>query len=441
MKKPWLVMATSLVFALAATACGGGAAGTEEPAAAPATDAPASGEQAAEQPAEQPAAAEELQPEEGAKLLVWESADQKAFIEEVAKAFKEKYGVDVEWADVGPDKSMGQMITDGPAGLGADVFAAVHDRTGSGASAGIIMPNDAFEAETKELMSETAIGAVTHEGVLYGYPYSVETTAVYYNKDLIPEPPADWNGVVEFAKTFNNPAENKYAYMWPAGNGYWSYGFFGGYGAYVFGSGGTDPNDIGMNSDAAVEAGKFFQTLNQILPFKTGDITDDVRKSLFEQGKLAMNVSGPWDKESFKSLVPNLGVTTYPTLPNGEAMKPFSGVKAYYVNAHSKYPIAARLFARMASSPEFQKKNYEMTGVLPAAKALAEDPAIQADPFTATFLKQFENSVPMPAIPEMANYWVPMESALASIWNDNADPKAALDSMVQQMKDLAATAQ
>ncbi len=434
MKKPWFVMTSSLVLAMAVSACGGGNAGTTD-------ETPADETPAAETPAEQPAETGELKPEEGAKLLVWESADQKGFIEEVAKAFKEKYGVDVEWADVGPDKSMGQIITDGPAGLGADVFAAVHDRTGSGAAAGVIMPNDVFEADTKALMSETAINAVTHEGVLYGYPYSVETTAVYYNKDLIPEVPADWNGVIEFAKTFNKPAENKYAYMWPAGNGYWSFGFFGGYGAYVFGANGTDPNDIGMNSESAVEAGKFFQTLNQILPFKTGDISDDVRRSLFEQGTLAMNVSGPWDKETFKGLVKNLGVTTYPTLPNGQPMKPFSGVKAYYVNAHSKYPIAARLFAQMASSEEFQKKNYQMTGVLPAAKALAEDPDIKADPFTVTFLKQFENSVPMPAIPEMANYWVPMESALASIWNDNADPKAALDSMVKQMKDLAATAQ
>jgi arabinogalactan oligomer/maltooligosaccharide transport system substrate-binding protein len=121
-------------------------------------------------------------------------------------------------------------------------------------------------------------------------------------------------------------------------------------------------------------------------------------------------------------------------------MKPFSGVKAYFVNANSKFPIAARLFAQMASSEEFQKKNYQMTGVLPAAKSLAEDPDIKADEFTATFLKQFENSVPMPSIPEMANYWTTIDPALASIWNDNADPKTALDSMVQQMKDLAATA-
>ncbi|MCI3922358.1 maltose ABC transporter substrate-binding protein [Paenibacillus sp. TRM 82003] len=432
--KPWYVMTPAAILSLALAACGGGNAGTGETPApeTPTTETPA---------AEAPAATPDLVPEEGAKLLIWESADQKAFIEEVGKAFTEKYGVAIEWVDVGPDKSMGQMITDGPAGLGADVFAAVHDRVGSGASAGIILPNDVFEADTREIMSQTAIDAVTFDGVVYGYPYSVETTAVYYNKDLIPEVPADWNGVIDFAKTFNNAEEGKYAYMWPAGNGYWSYGFFGGYNAYVFGNNGTDPNDIGMNSEAAVEAGKVFQSLNEILPFKTGDITDDVRRSLFEGGTLAMNVSGPWDKETFKGLVPNLGVSVYPNLPNGEPMKPFSGVKAYFVNANSKFPIAARLFAQMASSPEFQKKNYQMTGVLPAAKDLAQDPDIQADPFTATFLKQFENSIPMPGIPEMANYWVPMESALASMWNDNVDPKTALDSMVKQMKDLAATAQ
>ncbi|WP_274362285.1 maltose ABC transporter substrate-binding protein [Paenibacillus thermotolerans] len=431
--KPWFAMVLAVVLAFSLAACG---SKTNDET----TGADDSAAVDQEAPADDTAASTDLVPEEGAKLLIWESADQKAFIEAVGKAFTEKYGVPVEWVDVGPDKSMAQMITDGPAGVGADVFAAVHDRTGSGAAAGVILPNDVFEQQTKDSAYQTAIDAVTYDGMLYGYPYSVETTAVYYNKDLIPEVPADWNGVVEFAKTFNNVNEQKYAYMWEAGNGYWSYGFFGGYGAYVFGNNGTDVSDIGLNSDNAVEAAKFFQSLRDILPFKTGDINGDVKKSLFEKGQLAMNVSGPWDKETYKQLVPNLGVAPYPNLPNGQPMKPFSGVKAYYVNAHSKFPIAARLFAQMASSAEWQKKNYEMTGVLPADKTLGEDPLIKNDPISAGFLKQFENSVPMPSIPEMANYWAPMESALATMWNDGADPKKTMDNMVKQFKDLNATA-
>jgi arabinogalactan oligomer / maltooligosaccharide transport system substrate-binding protein len=378
---------------------------------------------------------EEMKPEPGAKLLVWDSGDQKEFIAEVGKAFEAKYGVKVEYADVGPDKTMNQMLTDGPAGVGADVFKAVHDRTGSGVAGGVILPNDFFEDETMKSAYETAIQAVTANGMLFGYPVSVETTAVYYNKDLIDKVPDTWQGVIDFSKKFNDTANNKYGYMWDAGNGYWSYGIFAGYGAYVFGKNGTDANDIGLNNAAAVEAGKFLQTLKDIVPVKTGDINGDIRKSLFEQGKLAMNVSGPWDKASYQKIVKNLGVAPYPKLPNGKPMKPFSGVKAFFVSANTKYPNAAKLFANFISSPDWQLKNYEQFGNLPADKTVAANDKIKNDPIAAGFLKQFETSEPMPSIPEMKLYWDTVESALGAIWNDKADVKTTLDSLVKQMKD------
>ncbi len=117
-----------MIMLLLLSACSGGGAGGGT----------------ANQPAADPAASEEMQellPEEGAKLTVWDSGDQKIFIEAAAKAFKEKYNVDVTFAELGPDKSMGQIVTDGPAGVGADVFAGVHDQIGQGVSAGVLMPN------------------------------------------------------------------------------------------------------------------------------------------------------------------------------------------------------------------------------------------------------------------------------------------------------------
>ncbi|WP_051588053.1 extracellular solute-binding protein [Paenibacillus darwinianus] len=256
--KPALFVLTFvLTFVLAA--CGGNAPANNGGNAA-GNGAANNGGNAAANTGNEAAADVEIVPEDGAKLIVWDSGDQKVFVEEAAKAFTEKYGVPVEFAEFGADKSVERITTDGPAGVGADVFAAVHDRTGSAVAAGLILPNDLFEEETKARSYETAIQALTVDGMLYGFPKSVETTAVFYNKDLIAEVPATWDGVKTFAKTFNDEAANKWAYMWEAGNGYWSYGIFGGYGAYVFGSDGSDVKDIGMNTP---EAGKFYQTLSK----------------------------------------------------------------------------------------------------------------------------------------------------------------------------------
>lgn len=417
-----------LIMLLLLSACGSGGSGsstTADPAASPAT-----GEDM-----------QELLPEDGAKLTVWDSGDQKAFIEEAAKAFKEKYNVDVTFAELGPDKSMGQMVTDGPAGVGADVFAGVHDQIGQGEAAGVILPNDWFEDDTRSRNSDLAIQALTYNNILYGYPKSVETTAVFYNKDLIDSVPADWDGVIKFADTFNDAKANKFAIMWEVGNGYYVFPFLGGYGGYVFGSNGTDAKDIGLNNEQAVEGATFIQSLNKILPLKTSDINADIKKSLFTSNKLAMNISGPWDTGSLKEGVKNLGVGMYPNLPNGKPMTPFSGIKAYFVNAYTKYPNASKLFADFITSEEWQLKNFEMNGALPSNKAAAASKTVQSDPIASVFLKQFENSVPMPSIPAMAQFWSPMEAAMSSIWNDNKDPKQALDNLVNQMKSNISTGQ
>lgn len=438
---------TLLTMALLLSACGAnnGNNGGSDASSSPSSSAPAATESASSAPSEQ-AGEEEYAPEEGAKLVVWYSASEKALIDEAAKAFKEKYGIDIEYQDVGPDKSIEKMITDAPAGVGADVFLAVHDRLGSAVQAGVVLPNDLHEEESKANNSDKSVEAWSIDGQLYGYPMSVETTAVFYNKDLFAdsngEVPKDWNGVIEFAKKFNDAKAQKYAYMWEVGNGYWSWGFFGGYDGYVFGKDGTDASDIGLNSAGSVEAAKFFGSLkDQILPITAADIKADIKTSLFNEGKLAMNVSGPWQTGEFKKSVANLGVMEYPTLPNGKPMMPFSGVKGFLVNAYSQYPIAAKLFAELVSSEEFQAKNFELFGSLPSNKNVAASDKVSGDPFASVFLKQFDNSTPMPKIAEMNAFWSTHEAALASLWNDKADPQATMDDWAKKVKDAIASSQ
>ncbi|XID92156.1 extracellular solute-binding protein [Paenibacillaceae bacterium WGS1546] len=441
-KSAWMGISLVVAIALVLSACGGSGNGDASP--SPSASTPAAGESPSASGSDETPEEEEYLPEDGAKLVVWYAASEKALIDEAGKAFKEKYGVDIEFQDVGPDKSIEKMITDGPAGVGADVFLAVHDRLGSAVQAGVVLPNDLHGEESTANNSEKSVSAWTIDGQLYGYPMSVETTAVFYNKDLFPngEAPKDWNGVIEFAKTFNDANANKYAYMWEAGNGYWSWAFFGGYGGYVFGGDGTDPADIGLNNEGSVEAAKFFSSLNkEILPIKAGDIKADIKTSLFNEGKLAMNVSGPWQTGEFKQSVPNLGVMEYPTLPNGQPMMPFSGVKGFLVNANTKYPIASKLFAELVSSEEFQTRNFELFGSLPSNVNVAESDKISSDPFANVFLKQFDNSTPMPKIAEMNAFWATHEAALASLWNEGADAQATMDSWAQKVKDSIASSQ
>ncbi|MEK4252120.1 sugar ABC transporter substrate-binding protein [Paenibacillus sp. FSL W7-1287] len=379
-------------------------------------------------------AIEELVPEEGATLLIWESKEERPFVEAIAKEFTEKYGVEIKFEEVGAGDQVNKLMTDGPAGLGADVVLFPHDNLGKAVTAGLVLPNDFYEEETKTANSEIAVNAVTYDGVLYGYPRSVETYALFYNKDIITEVPKTFDEVVEFASTYNDVANNKFAIMWEVGNFYFNYPFVS-TGGYVYGNNGQDKDDIGLNTPGAVEGLAYYGSLKEkLLPMNSGDISYDIKKGFFTSGTLAMDINGPWTIGDYRNEGINFGVAKLPDI-NGQPASSFSGIKAWYVNYFTKYPIAARLFAHFASTKEAQLKNFEITGALPANIEAANDPSVISDEIVKGFLDQFEQSTPMPAIPEMGNVWDPIASAFSEVWNNGADAKTALDNAVQQIKD------
>lgn len=390
--------------------------------------------------ASQPAPASDadggLKPEAGAKLVIWESKDERAFTDEIAKQFTDKYKVPVEIQEVSPTDQVQKLQTDGPSGLGADVVIFPHDNLGRAAAANLVLPNDVFADATKKENVDAAIQGVSFNGMLFGYPRAAETYALYYNKSLVKDAPKTFDDVIAISKTITDKSKNKYGIMWETGNFYFNYPFFASTGGYAFGKNGTDKNDIGLNNDGAVTGLKVFASLRDVLPVKSGDITPDIKRGLFNSGDLAMDINGPWELAGYKkALGDKLGIAPIPAI-GGKPAVSFSGIKAWYVNAYTKYPNASKLFARFASSKDAQLLLNKKVGSVPTNKDALNDPQIKNDAIVSAFADQIKASQPMPSIPEMGNVWTPIGAALSDIWNDGKDPKQALDNAVKQIKDL-----
>jgi len=432
-RRQWGIGLLCGLLLTAMTACGGGNNGGNSGSSAP-SESPSVPATASSAPTESGGNEDEaLVPEAGAKLKVWEAKEQIPYMQELAAAFEKEYGVPVTLEEVAGGDQGGRLATDGPSKLAADVLTLPHDQIAQAVTAGLLLPNDVFEEETRAEMAEAAIQASSYDGVLYGYPKSVETYALFYNKDLFPDPPKTWDEIMKFAETYNNPKENKYTVMWEF-VGYYAYPFVGSFGGYFFGRDNTDPNDIGLNSPGAVEGFEFLKSLKPILPMNAADVTYDIKTQLFSEGKLALNIDGPWSVSAFKDKV-NFGVAPLPAMPNGNPSASFSGVKSYYVNSYTPYPIAARLFANFAANKENQLKNYEMTGAIPANKEAGEDPKIKNDPYVGGFFQQFANSVPMPSITAINALWGPLKAAFITLWDDpKSDVKKTLDAMVATVR-------
>lgn len=414
-----LMVITTMLFGL--TACGSKPAATTE------------------QPADEAATTDGLKPEEGASLVVWESTGpENDYMKMVAEEFTKKYGVQVTVEEVGAVDAKGRMAQDGPAGVGADVFAAPHDHTGELVASGLVVENANGERIKSEFM-QAAVDGLSYEGKVYGYPTAIETYGLFYNKDIFPTAPKSYDEIIAKAKEFNNAKENKYAFMWDIANAYYSHSFIAGGGGYIFGNGGTNKDDVGIDSAGAIAGANSMLALKAILPVNSADSTTQIMEGLFDEGKIGAMIDGPWAVEGRKTAGVNFGVAKLPVLQDGKQQSSFSGIRALFVSAYSKYPNAAQLFADMATSQDMLLKRFQTTSQIPPMLALMDAPEIKGNEFVAPFLEQAQFAVPMPSIPQMGLVWTPYGAAFASMWNDNVKPEEALKTSADTVREAIAT--
>src|SRR5699024_9517605 len=103
----------------------------------------------------------------GETLVVWEDIDKSAGIEEAIAQIED-------------------IRLDGPAGTGPDVYTMTGDQIGTAVTEGLVSEIP-IDDTVQEIYSEAAMDSQIVDGTVYGLPKAVETTVLYYNKDLISE--------------------------------------------------------------------------------------------------------------------------------------------------------------------------------------------------------------------------------------------------------------
>lgn len=367
-------------------------------------------------------------PSKKVTLKVWESqGPEEKFIKQAIKDYRKvDRNVKFIYEPVGSVDADGKIMLDGPAGVGADVFVVPHDHMGSLVIGGHILENT---MDMSAFVPAAVIGA-SYGGKVYGYPLAVETYALFYNKDIIPNPPKTWEEVFEFAKTWTDKSKNKYAIAWPVTDAYYDFMFYAGYGAQLFGPNGDDRNQHNLNSPEAVKGVEFFQQVRkQILDVPSGDMSGDFVKSSFQEGTIPMVLGGPWDIAVYKEAGVNFGITTLPILPGAKDVPAsFSGVRLAVVSAYSENPEEAKKFAEFLVSKEELIKRFDITGQIPPRKDITVE-----DEWSQGILAQSQYAIPMPKITQIGTYWSAMGAAFANVW-DGADPVDELNKAAAAME-------
>ena len=372
------------------------------------------------------------------ELTVYVDNGYKAYMEEAAKAFEKESGTKVTIKTGDALGGLDKLSLDNQSGKAPDVMMAPYDRVGG-------LGNDGQLAEVKlnkdSKTDKTTESLVTNGGKVYGAPAVIETLVLYYNKDLMQEAPKTFGELEELAKDskydFAGEDGKNTAFLADWTNFYYAYGLLSGNGGYVFGKNGTDPKDIGLNNQGAIDGIEYAKTWYAKWPKGLQDTKGAANfiQTQFQEGKTAAIIDGPWKAASLKDAKVNYGVATIPTLPNGKAYSAFGGGKAWVIPAGANHPEAAQKFVDFLTSTDQQKALYDKTNEVPANTEAREYAVGKNDELTAAVVKQFENAQPMPNISEMSTVWDPAATMLFDAVSGKKSAKDAADDAVKLIKE------
>jgi arabinogalactan oligomer/maltooligosaccharide transport system substrate-binding protein len=387
----------------------------------------------------------------GVTLTIWDyfgsdkTNPERLAMEKVANAWAKKYGEHVTFAG-NTNANNTKMCTAGPAGQGPDIVGVPHDQVSVMTACKTIaaVPAWAWTPAEKKLYIKAAIQATTISGKTYSMPWAIETTGLFYNKTLLPssffkpgkgQKYVTWAKVVNKAKSLTNASSGTYGLGWDLGNFYYDFAFVSGYGGYVFKyNKGYQWQDIGLNSAKSVKGLNFLRDIT-VGKYKAvpPTMTDSTANGLFQQGKLAMYWSGPWNIASFQQANVNFGFAPIPSFDGKKADHAFSGVQVFAVNKFSKNANEAfSLLSYMTQN--MQIPEFKTSGRIPVVKSLLNSKSVQRDPIAKGIASAALAAQPMPNIPEMNQVWTPMGTALTAIVKGSDTTQDAVDKAVTQIK-------
>jgi len=420
-----VLLASSVVIA----ACGGD--DDDEPAAQEPTAEESVEEPAAEESTMEESSMEESTTEGGATegssseaLTIWADDLKIEPLREIAPAFTEATGVEVN-VELVPFTDIRDQVTQaGPAGEGPDIFAGAHDWTGELAANGVIDAVDLGDKSGEFI--DVALQGFNFEGQNYAVPYVTEAVALYRNTDLVPDAPATWDDLraacdgIEVANCVVLPGGGTVTdayHNYPLG--------VSSEGGYIFAfdeATGFDASDVGLDSPEGIASADFLA--QQVADGYVASTDGDTAQALFIDGEAAFFISGPWQITPLTEGGVNWDASVIPTI-DGNTAQPFVGVQGFFLSAFSENALLAQSFLLdFVATQETMQALYDADPRGTAWQSILD--GLSDDPVVQTFGESAANGVPMPNIPQMAAVWGPLGDNMLLIRNGEATGEEAM---------------
>jgi arabinogalactan oligomer/maltooligosaccharide transport system substrate-binding protein len=320
-----------------------------------------------------------------------------------------------------PHDSFADKLTSAiPRGNGPDLFIYADDRIGAWADSSTIEPIEFWVDDARaDRFSAQAMTAMAYRGSLWGLPLAVKSLVLYVRSDLVAQAPATTDELIALAPAMKKHAGFAVAYanVDLYGHAPWLHGF----GGEVI----DDAGNLAIATPEAADAMAFARRLvaDGVAP---ADAQGPMVASLFNAGKAATVVSGPWFITDITKGVPWHVVTLPIVSATGRHATPFLGAESILMSAYARDKNAAFAVMDALTGDAAAIVRAQKARQVVANPAAYDDPEVARDPALRTFRAQLEHTVAMPKVPAMRMVWQPYQNALGEVLAGRSDPGTQL---------------
>ncbi|MHA1568665.1 MAG: extracellular solute-binding protein, partial [Alphaproteobacteria bacterium] len=372
-------------------------------------------------------------PASAAEITLWHSyrGREKAALEELIRRWNASHPEAPVAPLAVPFEAFANKLTSAiPRGQGPDLFIAAHERIGDWAEAGLIRSLDNY------LPPEFVAGffpatreALRYREKLYGVPLSFKSVALFYNKDLVPQPPRTTDEMIALMERLTDRDGRRFGLAYEAGSFYHHAGWLFGFGGRIF----DEEGHVTLDTPGNVASFAFVADLMRrgLIPREP---TSALVAQLFNDGRAAMVINGPWFLGEIEPRV-NFGVASLPRVSaTDRPALPFLTVEGAIVNAYAPNPQGALAFARFLAGGDGACVRLEQGKQLVAEEAVYRLPDLTIDEHLLAFKAQVAHAVAMPNNPLMRAVWEPAAQALRGVLRGARLPEEALAKAQYQLK-------
>jgi arabinogalactan oligomer/maltooligosaccharide transport system substrate-binding protein len=425
-------------LALVATACGGDTETTDDASVGAEPTTEESEAEAAPEPSAEGSEAPITRAD--ADLVIWTDDTRAPVVQEIGDQFGQENDLEVAVQQLDFGTIRDNLISRGPVGEGPDIIIGAHDWLGQLVTNGAVAPIELGDSAGN--FQEVAVEAMSYEGTTYGLPYAVENVALFRNTALAPEPPADFQSMLEEGQALVDAGDADLPLalqVGDAGDVFHFYPIQTSFGSNIFGTnddGSYNADDLQIDNEGGIA---FAEQLGEWgeAGYLNADVTYDIATEAFAGGRAPYAITGPWNVQAFTDGGVEFVVEEIPSA-GGEPSQPFVGVQGFMISAYAENPIVANDFVvNYLGTEDVARALYEGGQRPPAYTSVFEE--VASDPIIAGFGEYGANGQPLPNIPAMNSVWGDYGNAQRDILLGNGDPATLVTDAAGRIREAIAS--